>query len=58
MRSELPARGGFNVSSSEFNANLPPLGEGGIASYAWFQGPNSGDDLQLPGLKEPNALYF
>ncbi len=54
---EFAARGGFNVSSSEFYANLPPLGEGGIASYAWFQGPNSANGhLQLPGLKEPNAL--
>ncbi|MGN1394093.1 MAG: SUMF1/EgtB/PvdO family nonheme iron enzyme [Succinivibrionaceae bacterium] len=52
---EFAARGGRLVSEGQFNADLPPLGEGkGINDYAWHQGLNG--KLNLSGLKEPNPL--
>ena len=54
---EFAARGGLNVSKSEFNENLPPLGDDDLGAYAWYQGPTSANGkLQLPGLKKPNPL--
>lgn len=54
---EFAARGGLNVSKSEFNENLPPLSGDDLGAYAWFQGPSSSNGrLQLPALKKPNPL--
>ena len=56
---EFAARGGMNVSSSEFSADVFPFAEGKtIADYAWFKGQGSSSDgkVRVVGLKEPNPL--
>ena len=58
---EFAARGGMNVSSSEFSADVFPFADGKtIADYAWFKGQGSSSDgkVRVIGLKEPNPLGF
>ncbi|MGN0908364.1 MAG: SUMF1/EgtB/PvdO family nonheme iron enzyme [Succinivibrio sp.] len=53
---EFAARGGLKVSSSQFEAKLPPM-EGELRDYAWFQGAKSSNGrLNLPGRLKPNPL--
>lgn len=60
---EFAARGGLNVTSSQFNADVFPLDqgtgtEGDISSFAWYKGKESASDgrIRPVGLKEPNPL--
>lgn len=53
---EYAARGGSQVSPSQFREDTPPMPEG-LSKYAWFAGPNSANGkLQLTGLLKPNPL--
>lgn len=54
---EFAARGGNLVTQSEFDAKLPPMKDGELSDYAWYQGSSSANGkLQLAGLKKPNPL--
>ncbi|MCI6939001.1 MAG: SUMF1/EgtB/PvdO family nonheme iron enzyme [Succinatimonas hippei] len=54
---EFAARGGNLVTQSEFDAKLPPMTDGELSDYAWYQGATSANGkLQLAGLKKPNPL--
>lgn len=60
---EFAARGGLNVSSSQFNADVFPLDqgsgtEGDIADFAWYKGQGSSTNgkVNVIGLKKPNPL--
>lgn len=56
---EYAARGGLEVSSSQFEADVFPLEEGKeIASYAWYKGQESSSNgrVNVIGLKDPNPL--
>lgn len=53
---EFALRGGLNVSSSEFEANLFPM-EGSLRDYAWFSGAQSSNGkLNIIGKLKPNPL--
>lgn len=53
---EFAARGGLEVSQSEFEGRLPPM-EGKLSDYAWYQGAESANGhVNLPGRLKPNAL--
>lgn len=60
---EFAARGGLAVTSSQFNADVFPMGsgsgaDGNIADYAWYKGQDSAPDgkVRVVGLKQPNPL--
>ena len=56
---EYAARGGAVVSEAEFGERLFPMPEGGLAAYAWYQGPASANNqLQPVGLKKPNPIQL
>lgn len=59
---EFAARGGMEVNSSQFNADVFPLesngGNGSIADFAWYKGADSAtsERVNVVGLKKPNPL--
>lgn len=56
---EFAARGGLEVTSSQFNADTFPMDSGKtIADYAWYKSAESSSDgrVRAIGLKEPNPL--
>ncbi len=54
---EYAARGGMNVDDADFAADLFPMQSGGLAQYAWHQGPGSAAGKLRPvGLLKPNPI--
>lgn len=56
---EFAARGGNEVTSSQFSADVFPFASGkSIADYAWYKGKESAPDgkVRAVALKEPNPL--
>ena len=56
---EFAARGGLEVTSSEFNDVIFPL-QGKLADYVWYHGKDSSSNgrVNVIGLKKPNPLGF
>lgn len=56
---EFAARGGLDVTSSQFNADLFPFASGKtLSDYAWYKSAESASDgrVRAIGLKEPNPV--